>query len=869
MTSTPKPKLRRGLLLALGLALPLGCGGDAPTADADTDTDGPPDDPEPESEDIAGYLQELPTWAEFAPPLPAQEPLPIPGAEPVQTVEVVEGVATINEDGEVEVLGDVTYECTEQPYSMAANPGAIVLSDPNRDVIYPGAFIQGRTHRDGISIGDVLPITVGKRAPIRVSIPDVASPVGENFREVAPNQAEVAAAIGSIVGNASRSDLDTPSSISFEMQTYHSEKQFALSAGVSGRYLGFKGSASGSVEQNASTTTVAVQFAQRMFTVVVEPPGSGPESFFAEDFTVEDLEALQDAGRIGPDNLPVYVSNAVYGRMMTFTLTSTASESEIRAALQASYNTIAGGASGSLSTKHKSILSESSIALTTLGGNAADALSVIRSGDWSAYFTNEAALSTAVPLQYTFKNLGDNSIAAVSETTEYTVKTCKAEQANPGIFEPLDAQAFELDIGTVAEVLVADSDGDGYDDLVFNHRDADNRVVVLHGSEEGALTRGEVSEFDNVDAPGVWSQYQLRAGDIDGDGDADFVWNNNTGPCPDAAPEDFCRVNAFYVGLSRGGTNTDTPAIAFMPVQSGPIGNNSMVGDPFHLMDLNNDGMVEPVLAFGRPGGTGFRTRSTASMGGGVLRLESNFDNFALDMGEGHGVGAPEYLGDFVGDFDGDGSPDVLWNRLVFDGDETINRMRLVTGAIGNVSPTDMQLTAVFSDDLGKADIDSAPNGGWDDGYDVLAGDIDIDGADDLVWVQTLDGTAHIQVARGSSKGLTEAGLMASSAAIVPGDDLSELTELTALGARLSDVGGSDGADLILNLRDGPINRVFVGLSLGDGTFDFGSLPQDIFADEAWSQFELHVGNFGGSTKKDLAWVSATDSTRVYIAIAR
>lgn len=815
---------------------------------------------------IAQYLQELPTWAEFSPALDAQQPLPVPGVEPVLSVEVVEGVEMVNEDGEVDVLGDVTYECSEVPFSMASNPGKIVMSDPNRDVIYPGAFIQGRTHRDGISIGDVLPITVEKRAPIRVSIPDIASPVGENFREVQPNQAYVAAAIGNMVGNAAGNNLDTPSSISFEMQTYHSEQQFALSAGVSGRYLGFSASASGSVTQNASTNTVAVQFTQRMFTVVVEPPGSGPESFFADDFTVEDLQALQEGGRIGPDNLPVYVSNAVYGRMMTFTLTSTASESDIRAALQASYNTIAGGASGSLSTEHKSILSNSSIVLTTLGGNAEDALSVIRSGDWSAYFTKEAPLSTAVPLSYTFKNLGDNSIAAVSETADYTVKTCQAQQANPGVFDPLEPQNFELGIGTVAEVIVANSDGDEYDDLVFNHRDADNRVVVLHGSQDGVLTRGEVDEYAGADAPTTWTPYRLRAGDVDGDGDADLVWNYNAGSCEG---DPICRENSYYVGLSGGGTDTPGDAILFKPRVLELIPSAARFSYPFHLLDLNQDGMVEPVLAAGLPDGAGFATRATASLGAGEIRTVWWYDGFpGTGSDEGGTEGDQSYFGDFVGDFNRDGMPDILWNRRIPTADgsgDPLNRIRLVTGnpALDGADPASMPLYDVFDNDLGKGDIETAPEGTWDDGYQALAGDVDLDGADDLVWVATMAGTAHIQTALGSEVGFTPDGLFSSSEIIVTEDGPSDLD------ARLADVGGSDGADLILNQRDGTINRIFVGLSLGDGTFDFGSVPQDIFANEAWSQYTLLVGNFGGSPKQDLAWVSATDSTRVYLAIAK
>ena len=118
-------------------------------------------------------------------------------------------------------------------------------------------------------------------------------------------------------------------------------------------------------------------------------------------------------------------------------------------------------------------------------------------------------------------------------------------------------------------------------------------------------------------------------------------------------------------------------------------------------------------------------------------------------------------------------------------------------------------------------------------------------------------------MALGSEVGFTPSGLRTSTHILVAEEGPSNLD------VRLADVGGSDGLDLVLNYRQDTINRVFVGLSNLDGTFDFVTVPQDIFADEAWSQFELVVGDFGGSSKKDLAWVQPTSDARVYVAIAR
>ena len=318
---------------------------------------------------------------------------------PLQRAAVTEApvtmdVTTLDEDGNPVIAEDVTYTCTSTPYTLADTPEDIVIYDPDRSVLYPGAFVQGKSY----VVGSIDALTIPERAPLRISIPDVASTTGDNFRTVTPNQAEVSNAIGNIVGNAVLDGLSTPSSIDFKMETYHSESQFALAAQVSGNYLGFSGSASGSIDRNASETTIAVQFTQRMYTVAVERPASDPASFFSEDFTSSDLESLRSRGQIGPDNLPVYVSEVVYGRMMMFTLTSTESESDIRATLQAAYDGIGGSVQGSLSARQQSLLQNSKVAITSYGGEAEATLAMIKSGNWADYFTANAPLSSASPV---------------------------------------------------------------------------------------------------------------------------------------------------------------------------------------------------------------------------------------------------------------------------------------------------------------------------------------------------------------------------------------------------------------------------------------------------------------------------------------
>ena len=817
----------------LSLLVPLGCSEDPQAADAE--------DPGPGPMVVRDYLETLPSWTEFAPPLEPHAPMIVEGVTPVETEETVEDVRTIDPDGNVQPLGDVTYDCTETLYSMASDPQQIVVADPNRDVLYAGALIQGRTHRDGIDIGDIRPLTIVDRAPIRVSIPDVFTPDGANFREVQPNQAEVSQAIGDIIGNATRDDLHAPSSISFDMKTFHSEEQFALEAGMSGRYLGFSASASGSTEQNASTTTVAVQFAQRMFTVAVEPPGSDAASFFTEDFTDEDLQALVDADRIGPDNLPVYVSGVVYGRMMTFALTSTASESEIKAALQASYDTIAGGVDAEVSAQNHSLLQESSIVLTTLGGDAADALSVIRSGNWADYFGEAAPLSTAVPLSYTFKNLGDGSIASVSEAFEYSVKSCQAREAAPGLFDLPEGQGFELGIGTVHQVVVADHDGDGYDDLVFNSRGTDNRIAVLQASEDGVFSEGPTAELEGGAQTPSWSEFVLRAGDVDGDLDDDLVWNRN-GACS----MESC--NVFSIALAGGGTNADGEGFLELAPQGTDDPAWSGGAYDFALADFNGDGTADPVLTSAGVRDANFTHLALAGVGG-ALHLSNAWQAHSIDSGWG------DYQ-TLVNDFDGDGLADIVWNRAI-----THNAVHafFADPDLRDTPPSQVDLGAPFVQQplLSQSPLDE----GWDR-YTALHGDITGSPGAELVWVSVDDGIVTVHWATAGADGFTAGP--SPSAHDLGLDDAPENVQL-----RLADVGGNDRADLIVNQLEGNLNRVTVGLSTSNGGFDYAAIPQEVVGDEAWSQFEVLTGNFGGSSKSDLAWVLGSEQTRVYVAIAR
>jgi len=388
---------------------------------------------------VSEYLQGLPDWEEFSPVL---EEVPSTRlGDPVSSAETIDNVAIVDPDtGGIIGYRSEQYSCTSTTFTMTDTPEKIVMFSPDRELLWPGALIQGRSHRDGI--GSLLPLTIRERTPIRVSIPSLAT--AYNFHEVAsPNLAEVNQAIGSMIYDATTSDLITPSTIQFVMEDYSSEESFALKASMSGRYLGFRASASAAVDRSANERTVMVYFYEKMFEVVVEPPQS-PDAFFSEDFTAEKLAEQIAMGRIEPDNPPVYLSNVVYGRLMAFAFTSTASTSEIKAAMNAAYKGISGGFEANVTAEHRKVLSEGRISVTSLGGEATATVAMIASGDWRDYFTDVAPLTSAYPISYTFRNLGDGSIAKVSESTEYSIKECQLDST---AFSGFVLESFENGLG--------------------------------------------------------------------------------------------------------------------------------------------------------------------------------------------------------------------------------------------------------------------------------------------------------------------------------------------------------------------------------------------------------------------------------------
>lgn len=756
----------------------------------------------------------LPTWSEFSPLQASMAPTEDPSA--TQVSEVTEELERFDEQtGALVTLGSATFVCTDKTYSFTDNPSQALSFRLDETVIYPGALIQGLSHREGNSIGSVLELPIRERAPINVTLTFNNQ---DNTRLVnTPDNSSIAEALGSMIGNAEAEGLATANNIDFKQETYSSEQQAALSFGVSGRYLGFEASATGSRTTSVSTNVVAAQFKQQMYVAGVTQP-STPAAFFSDAFTDAAYQSQAQLGRIGPANPPLYVSRVGYGRMMVFTMTAKAEAEEIQGALDVAYRFVGGDVQAELTAKQSSILSSAEIRISQVGGNQQSALAAISTGRLADYFTDTAELTSAAPLWFELKTL-TGEVAHVSEPGTYTETTCVPKL--PGTFEYEDEQNLSIPFtpGTQRTTLQADVNGDGMMDLVFNERrtaPALNRTHVAVAGGAGGFTL--LSPWDHGAEPAEgWENFDVLVGDFDGDGNSDIAWNTRGA------------TNVVYLATSMG-DGSYTEGARQQHVNGGWGDYRVLAGD------ISGDGRDDLVWTnAGAPGSSSvLRTYFGLSRTDGTLSMNSNF----VDRGGDY----RGYRAVHLAQMDGAGGLDVVYNAPTATGNAIyVGRFTATSDSTGTLS-----FPGAFYD----------PVNGWD-GYSSNVGNIDGTSGGDLVWINGLGGI-HRTLNTGNGTFLPKRSYVSP--------------KLTSQNHFLADF-NNDGRDDVLLVRlTADTNQLITGFGLEDGDFTFpaGVQTHPGVPTVGWEPFDdIFVGDVNGDGKADIVWTNPSGDAQIYVALAK
>ncbi|MFH8787551.1 thiol-activated cytolysin family protein [Streptomyces roseoverticillatus] len=301
------------------------------------------------------------------------------------------------------------HERTQQKRRVTRTPEEIVTFNPNLNMMWPGCIVQAK---HAIRHGHLVPAQTDTqdRAPLTIVVDNLTA--GASTSVPKPAAGAVVDAIKEMVKDKEAGPRD----IAFSKTQANTSTEVCLELGLSAKYGGFSGQFNLSASLSERRNTVVAYLRERAFTAYCEM--DNPDSFFNDKFTEKKLATLVTERYMGPDNPPLIVSSTVYGRILMFSFTAAASETDIKATLQAGYS---GGfdVSTTAGAKYKQIASSAEIHVLSRGGNSQNVYELINSGRLDKYFAGNAPkLEEYGLIGYTLHTL-DGAPAKMSETTEY------------------------------------------------------------------------------------------------------------------------------------------------------------------------------------------------------------------------------------------------------------------------------------------------------------------------------------------------------------------------------------------------------------------------------------------------------------------
>ncbi len=768
-------------------------------------------------------------------------------------------------------------QCTTRTYDITSNPEKVAMYSNDGNVSYPGALLRG----DQFRAGELrkLGVRPEHRQPVVFVINNVYSQSGDASGSVPqPDLKPVQDAVKARIVAAFNDNIPIGDSVAYSYEETSNIGRFMLKAKVSARYGGISGALGTKVAKRQSERSIVVNLVQKLYDVEVQQPPT-KDDWFNADFFGSGLQPLLDAGEISAANPPVYVSRVTYGRVLTFTMTTTASRSDVDTMLRASVKTLVAGGSLSLDAKSSNINSRKKVNVTQIGGNGAAAITAAESGDWGAFFKQQLQLTEAVPIQVEYRNLYDNSPAGVTESTRVDEEVCTPQIVVPGPFDFAleDHHERPAGIGAVQQMASGDLDGDGIADLVWNELVGNtNRLYVGYGTMSGRMRidarpcGGQSCDFSDGSTP--WGQYKLHVGDFNGDGRKDLMWLR--------ASKSFDTAEVrILAAAGAGGTGFAGP-LQSLSVPLEAAARDGMRDDPI-VADMNKDGRDDLMLWFVRRVGSQNRVfqrllrSDAATPGAGLVAQDEAIVGGFSDYFNANPATARFQV--FARDIDSDGWQDLIVTLLGQDFSTPASDERNVAAEFLNTKVADAVNFAQGPTFVHPSSF------GWS-GYVPLTGDFDGDGDTDLAWVRTTPvspanlGAVHQATYDGSSRAFVPSPLQWWTTGASA--DTVNVIKLLTSNDRLyvMDSNGDAAADVVVTNyltvagQSNFVNGIAVmkGVRNGSVLFNTSTAAQQHPVNQDWQNYTFRfVGDFNGDGLQDVLWNNAALDNSLFIAFAK
>lgn len=347
---------------------------------------------------------------------------------------------TVIED---ETRGNEVWRCTRTTVDARLAPDRFSIFDPNAEVIWPGAALQGKS----IQFSTPDPI-IAPRAGGTVIINNITGTQLSSVSLPEVTHSNVINAANEIIRN--QSDR-FPADVAISFARVRSKEELALKLGASASFFSlFSAKAKFEITEKEDVSTFIVTLSQSFYTLVFERP-SRASDFFKEGVTANDLKPFAGLG-----NYPVYVSSVTYGRTFYLLVSAVEDAETMKGSLSASF--IFGGFDGSFT--HVSSLKGLYVQAFALGGDSQEALNAVIGGigsldDFIAHLRSAADIRLAKPLSYAVRSVQSATLVKNELTTKFSVSDC-VPGFFPGIYvtspqRPFCRAEFRID-GIVYEV---------------------------------------------------------------------------------------------------------------------------------------------------------------------------------------------------------------------------------------------------------------------------------------------------------------------------------------------------------------------------------------------------------------------------------